>query len=190
MSDEIGRMSEEDKFLGVRTTIEPPEDAGTDADGGEVNVEVVDDRPEVDQRASSGAIGADDGTASDEELAQLGNRAQKRIKKLKWEYHEERRAKEASDRLANEAVNYTQGLQVENQRLLKLVQDSQGALTEQSKSRASASLTIAQENFKRAHESGDSEQITIAQQHLTNAQLAQAYAPAVSQKSSIIGSSR
>jgi hypothetical protein len=65
---------------------------------------------------------------------------------------------------------------------LKLVQDSQGALTEQSKSRASASLTIAQENFKRAHESGDSEQITIAQQHLTNAQLAQAYAPAVSQK--------
>jgi len=182
MSDEIGRMSEEDKFLGVRTTIEPPKDAGTDADDGEVNIEVVDDRPEADQRASSGAIGDDDGTASDEELAQLGNRAQKRIKKLKWEYHEERRAKEASDRLANEAVNYTQGLQVENQRLLKLVQDSQGALTEQSKSRASASLTIAQENFKRAHESGDSEQITIAQQHLTNAQLAQAYAPAVSQK--------
>ena len=182
MSDEIGRMSEEDKFLGVRTTIEPPKDAGTDADDGEVNIEVVDDRPEADQRASSGAIGDDDGTASDEELAQLGNRAQKRIKKLKWEYHEERRAKEASDRLANEAVNYTQGLQVENQRLLKLVQDSQGALTEQSKSRASASLTIAQENFKRAHESGDSEQITVAQQHLTNAQLAQAYAPAVSQK--------
>ena len=182
MSDEIGRMSEEDKFLGVRTTIEPPKDAGTDADDGEVNIEVVDDRPEADQRASSGAVGDDDGTASDEELAQLGNRAQKRIKKLKWEYHEERRAKEASDRLANEAVNYTQGLQVENQRLLKLVQDSQGALTEQSKSRASASLTIAQENFKRAHESGDSEQITIAQQHLTNAQLAQAYAPAVSQK--------
>ena len=182
MSDEIGRMSEEDKFLGVRTTNEPPESAGTYADDGEVNIEVVDDRPEADQRASSGAIGDDDGTASDEELAQLGNRAQKRIKKLKWEYHEERRAKEASDRLANEAVNYTQGLQVENQRLLKLVQDSQGALTEQSKSRASASLVIAQENFKRAHESGDSEQITIAQQHLTNAQLAQAYAPAVSQK--------
>jgi len=182
MSDEIGRMSEEDKFLGVRTTIEPPESADTDADDGEVNIEVVDDRPEADQRASSEAIGDDDGTASDDEVAQLGQRAQKRIKKLKWEYHEERRAKEASDRLANEAVNYTQSMQVENQRLLKLVQDSQGALTEQSKSRASASLVIAQENFKRAHESGDSEQITIAQQHLTNAQLAQAYAPAVSQK--------
>ena len=182
MTDEIGRMSEEDKFLGVRTTIEPPTDADKGADDDEVKVEVVDDRPEEDQRASSEAGTDDDGSASDEELAQLGNRAQKRIKKLKWEYHEERRAKEASDRLANEAVNYTQNLQVENQRLLKLIQDSQDALTAQSKDRADASLTIAQENFKRAHESGDSAQITAAQQHLTNAQLAQAYAPAVSQK--------
>ena len=182
MSDEIGRMSDEDKFLGVRTTIEPPANVDTDADDDEVAIEVVDDRPEEDQRASSEAPGDDDGSASDEEVAQLGNRAQKRIKKLKWEYHEERRAKEASDRLANEAVNYTQNLQVENQRLLKLIQDSQNALTEQSKSRAVASLTIAQENFKRAHESGDSEQIAAAQQQLTNAQLAQAYAPAVSQK--------
>ena len=182
MTDEIGRMSEEDKFLGVRTTIEPPTDAGTNADDGEVEIEVVDDRPEEDQRAFSETAGDDDGSASDEEVAQLGQRAQKRIKKLKWEYHEERRAKESSDRLANEAVNYTQNLQVENQRLLKLVQDSQNALTEQSKNRADVSLTIAQENFKRAHELGDSEQITVAQQQLTNAQLAQAYAPAVSQK--------
>jgi len=148
MSDEIGRMSEEDKFLGVRTTIEPPEDASTDVDDGEVNIEVVDDRPEADQRASSGAMGDDDGTASDEEVAQLGQRAQKRIKKLKWEYHEERRAKEASERLANEAVSYTQSMQVENQRLLKLIQDSQGALTEQSKSRANASLMMPKKTTK------------------------------------------
>ncbi len=182
MADEIVRMSEEDKFLGVRTTIEPPADADTSADGDDISIEVVDDRPEGDQRDPPGTSSDDDGSATDEELAQLGNRAQKRIKKLKWEFHEQRRAKESSDRLANEAVNYTQNLQVENQRLLKLVQDSQDALTEQSKSRAVASLTIAQENFKRAHESGDSEQITVAQQQLTNAQLAQAYAPAVSQK--------
>ena len=182
MSDETGRMSEEDKFLGVKTTIEPPAGADTSADDGEVKIEVVDDRPEEDQRASGAETPEDDGTATDQELSQLGNRAQKRIKKLKWEYHEERRAKESSDRLANEAVNYTQNLQVENQRLLKLVQDSQTALTQQSRDKADASLVIAQENFKRAHESGDSDQITLAQQHLTNAQLAQAYAPAVSQK--------
>ena len=181
MSEETGRMTEEDKFLGVRTTIEPPE-TETSADVGEIDIEVVDDRPEDDQRGIPASKSDDDGSASDEELAQLGNRAQKRIKKLKWEYHEERRAKEASDRLANEAVNYTQSLQTENQRLIRLVQDSQTALTEQAKSRANTSLVLAEENFKKAHESGDSSLITQAQQDLTNAQLAQAYAPSVSQK--------
>jgi hypothetical protein len=182
MSEETGRISEEDKFLGVRTTIEPPSDTETSAQVGEIDVEVVDDRPEDDQRSPAASEGEDGGLATDQELAQLGNRAQKRIKKLKWEYHEERRAKEASDRLANEAVNYTQSLQTENQRLIRLVQDSQTALTEQAKNRASAGLVLAEENFKKAHESGDSGLIAQAQQDLTNAQLAQAYAPSVSQK--------
>jgi len=175
MADEIGRMSEEDKFLGVRTTVDTTKQE-------ELNVEVVDDRPEGDQRAPAIETPEDGGTATDEELSQLGNRAQKRIKKLKWEYHEERRAKEASDKLANEAINYTQGLQTENQRLVQLVQDSQTALTDQAKHRASATLAIAEEAFKQAHDSGDSEQIAKTQKDLTNAQLAQAYAPSVSQK--------
>jgi len=175
MSDETGRISEEDKFLGVRTTIDIPNTE-------ELSVEVVDDRPDEDQRAPAAETSEDDGVANDQELEQLGNRAQKRIKKLKWEYHEERRAKEASAKLANEAISYTQGLQTENQRLVQLVQDSQTALTSQAKSRASATLVLAEEAFKRAHESGDSTQIAKTQQDLTNAQLARAYAPAVSQK--------
>tara|TARA_R110002110_G_scaffold67375_2_gene183784 strand:- start:185 stop:1177 length:993 start_codon:yes stop_codon:yes gene_type:complete len=175
MADEISRMSEEDKFLGVRTTVDTTKPE-------EIGVDVVDDRPLDDQVASSDAVADDDGPASDEELSQLGNRAQKRIKKLKWEYHEERRAKESSNKLANEAISYTQGLQTENQRLVQLVQDSQTALTDQAKHRASATLLVAEEAFKQAHESGDAEQIAKTQKDLTNAQLAQAYAPSVSQK--------
>ena len=180
MSEETGRMSEEDKFLGVRTTIEPPSDTPTQPE--EVDVEVVDDRPEDDQRPSGQTQSADDDIATDAEIAGYGNRAQKRIKKLKWEYHEERRAKEASDRLASEAVNYTQNLQTENQRLLKLVQDSQHALTQHSKYGAEAAFAIAEANFKKAHEGGDSSEIAAAQKAFTNAQLAQASAPAVSEK--------
>jgi hypothetical protein len=182
MSEETGRMSEEDKFLGVRTTIEPPSDTSTSAQVDEIDVEVVDDRPEDDQRPAGEDSGPDDDMATDAEIARYGNRAQKRIKKLKWEYHEERRAKEASDRLANEAVTYTQNLQTENQRLLKLVQNSQHALTQHSKYGAEAALAIAEANFKKAHESGDSDEIATAQKAFTNAQLAQASAPAVSQK--------
>ena len=171
MSEETGRMSEEDKFLGVRTTIEPPE-TKTSADTGEIDVSVVDDRSEEDQKH----------TSDDSELGSYSDNVQKRINKLRKDFHEERRAKEESSRLANEAVNYTQALQTENQRLVKLVQDSQTALTDQSRQRAGAALKIAQENFKNAHESGDAGLIAQAQQDLTNAQLSQAYAPSVSQK--------
>ena len=175
MSEETGRMSEEDKFLGVRTTIEPPQETETSADVGELDIDVVDDRPEEDQAYPSR-------DEDDSELGSYSDKVQKRINKLRKEYHDERRAKEESDRLANEAVSYTQALQTENQRLVKLVQDSQSALTEQSKNRASAGLVIAEQQFKKAHESGDAELIAIAQKNLTNAQLAQAYAPNVSQK--------
>ena len=41
MSEETGRMSEEDKFLGVRTTIEPPSDTTTSAQVDEIDVEVA-----------------------------------------------------------------------------------------------------------------------------------------------------
>ena len=175
MSEETGRMSEEDKFLGVRTTIDPSSETKTSAEAGEIDVDVVDDRPEEDQAYPN----RDDG---DSELGSYSEKVQKRINKLRKDYHEERRAKEESDRLASEAVTYTQSLHTENQRLVKLVQDSQTALTEQSKNRASAGLVIAEQQFKKAHESGDSELIAIAQKNLTNAQLAQAYAPSVSQK--------
>ena len=180
MSDEIGRMSEEDKFLGVRTTIQMPSDTSASAQTDEIDIEVVDDRPENDQRPAGEAASSDDDMATDEEISNYGGRAQKRIKKLKWEFHEERRAKEASDRLAGEAVNYTQNLQTENQRLLKLVQDSQSALNQHSQYGADAALSIAEAKFKQAHESGESDQIIQAQKALTNAQLAQSSAPAVS----------
>jgi len=182
MSDETGRMSEEDKFLGVKTTIVSPSDTSASAQVDEIDVEVVDDRPEDDQRPAGGATSSDDDIATDEEISKYGSRAQKRIKKLKWEFHEERRAKEASERLAGEAVNYTQNLQVENQRLLKLVQDSQSALNQHSKYGAEAAVAIAEANFKEAHESGESDQIAAAQKALTNAQLVQASAPAISDK--------
>ena len=171
MSEETGRISEEDKFLGVRTTIEPPEPESSE----EVSIEVIDDRPEEDQQFASPSDDSD-------ELTEYGSKVQKRINKLKKEYHEERREKEGAVKLSNEAVNYTQQLQVENQRLVQLVQSSQTALTQQAKNRADNQLLLAEKNFKEAHGSGDADNIAEAQKNLTNAQLAQAYAPSVSKK--------
>jgi len=179
MSDETGRMSEEDKFLGIRTTITSPENTSDNSQKElfeEIEVEVVDDTPEKDQ-------GFDVANYDHRgEIKKTKESAQDRISTLTAKFHSERRAKEKAKRLSDEAISYTQGIQTENQRLLRLVQDSQTALTEQSKYGADAALAIANENFKKAHESGDSGQIAAAQQALTNAQLAQASAPGVSQQ--------
>lgn len=184
MSDETGRASNEDRFLGVKTTIEAPTPENADGVQDDLDIEVVDDRPEQDRRPPANASEStpeEDDVATDAEIAQYGKRAHKRIKKLKWEYHEERRAKERQKRLADEAVTYSKTLQTENQRLLKLVQDSQSALNEHSQWGAANALQMAEAQFKAAHESGDSEQIAAAQKALTEAQLREASSGRVSE---------
>ena len=157
MSNEIERMSSEDRFFGVKNTITEPEDAPAPVESDEIEVEVVDDRPLADQvddsRPDADAVSAD--AETDKEIESYGLKAFKRMKKLKWQYHNERRAKETSERLSAEAVSHTKSLQAENQNLLKLVAGSQQALTERSKHGADATLAIARDNFKKAHESGD-----------------------------------
>lgn len=186
MSEETGRMSEEDKFLGVKTAIESSPGDGKTSQGemfDEVEVEVVDDRPQEDRRDPDPTLKTTEGDlATDKEIEAYGKRAYNRMKKLKRQFHEERRAKEGAERLSGEAVNYTQNLQTENQRLLRLVQDTQKALNEHSKYGASATVAMAKENFKKAHESGDTDEIAAAQQALTQAQLAEASAPTVSSR--------
>ena len=168
MSEVTGRMADEERFLGVRTTIEPPAAAAPEQQE-ELDIEVVDDRPADDQRPPASTGSDDDDAATDEEIAQYGKRAQQRIKKLKWEFHEERRAKEKQERMSNEAVNYTQTLQTEK------------ALNQHSKYGAANSLAMAELKFKEAHEGGDSGEIAATQKELTNAQLREASSGNVSQ---------
>lgn len=184
MSDETGRMSSEDKFFGMKTTVGSPESTAVAPEEFEIKIDVVDDRPEQDRREKADASALED-TATDAsidaEIESYGQKASKRMKKLKWKAHEQRRAKEAAEKLSSEAINYTQTLQSENQNLLKLISNSQNALTERSTHGAEAILTIARNNFKSAHESGDADEIAAAQEYLTRAQLNEQQASGVSQ---------
>ena len=57
----------------------------------------------------------------DKEITDYSERAGKRINQLKYEFHEERRAKEASAKEKDEAVRRLKTLMEENQRLQKQV---------------------------------------------------------------------
>ncbi len=89
------QQSQEDKFFGVQTEIknDVPED---------LQVEVIDDTPQEDRRPAKDESASDvpeiDDDTLDKEIADYSERAGKRIAQIKYEYHEERRAKEAATR--------------------------------------------------------------------------------------------
>ena len=69
----------------------------------------------------------------DDEISNYGENVQKRIKQLKYEFHEERRRKEEASRLQEEAVDYARKIHEENQRLKKTLAEGEGVLVEQAK---------------------------------------------------------
>jgi len=140
-------------------------DTGDDDDGFEI--EVVDDTPEEDKGKPRRAEGADPKVPDDDEIQSYSEGVQKRIKQLKFEYHEERRAKEEAARLQEEALKYAQQVQQENQRLLKTLEDGEGVLVNQAKGRVAAELDKAKAAYKAAYETGDPDALIEAQEKLT-----------------------
>ena len=140
-------------------------DTGDDDDGFEI--EVVDDTPEEDRGKPRRAEGADPKVPDDDEIQSYSEGVQKRIKQLKFEYHEERRAKEEAARLQEEALKYAQQIQQENERLRKTLEEGEGVLVNQAKGRVAAELDKAKAAYKAAYETGDPDALIEAQEKLT-----------------------
>ena len=140
-------------------------DTGDDDDGFEI--EVVDDTPEEDKGKPRRAEGADPKVPDDDEIQSYSEGVQKRIKQLKFEYHEERRAKEEAARLQEEALRYAQQIKAENDNLRKTLSEGESVLVNQAKGRVAAELDKAKAAYKAAYESGDPDALLEAQEKLT-----------------------
>jgi len=157
--------SKEDKFLGIKNTVVPEETIE------EFDVEIIDDRPEADRKTPrSDEQKETDQAEIEQEIDGVDERVKKRISKLKYEFHEERRAKEAAEKLREESVNFAKQQAEENRRLSALVQRGENALMQQVKAKAEAQLDQAKRSHMAAHESGDTEQITNATNDMLKAQ--------------------
>ena len=135
-----------------------------DDDGFEI--EVIDDTPEEDRDKPRRAEGAEPNVPDDDEVKSYSEGVQKRIKQLKFEYHEERRAKEEAARLQDEALRYAQQVKQENDRLLKQLQEGESVLVDQAKGRVTAELDKAKAAYKAAYETGDPDALLEAQEKL------------------------
>ena len=87
-AQEVQETSQEEKFFGVKTRIgkkaKDQEEPQSD-----IELEVVDDRPEEDRRPAKKVESKN--SNDDDELENYSEKVQKRINKLRYEQHEERR---------------------------------------------------------------------------------------------------
>ena len=133
-------------------------------------VEIVDDRPQEDRVAKRNEGATTKVEEDDDEAKNYSDKVQKRIKSLKYDYHEERRAKEEASRLQEEALNYAKKLQKENEELRKSLSDGESVLINQAKGRVDAELEKAKKDYKEAYESGDPDKLVDASSELARIQ--------------------
>ena len=166
-SDQEQMTSAEEKFFGVRTQIGKKSNDIVDDDG-QFELEIIDDRAEEDRRPPKAEAASDD--IDDEELSGYSEKVQKRINKLRYEQHEERRKREAAEKMREEAVRVAEQLSRKNQENEALINRGEAALVSQIKQRAELALQEARTSYKKAYEEGDTDNVVGAQERLMRAQ--------------------
>jgi|TARA_R110000744_G_scaffold72606_1_gene145652 hypothetical protein len=151
-----------------------PED-DFDVDGAEgvtdeFEIEIEDDTPEADRGKPRRAEGVKPDIPEDDELEGYSESVKKRISKLKYEFHEERRGRETAERLREEAVKYATSTKTEMDGMRKRLTEGQGAVVSQAKARVETQLESAKANYKKAYEAGDADAMLDAQTSLNDLQ--------------------
>ena len=142
-----------------------------DVSDDDFEVEIADDTPEEDKGRPRRADDAEPDIPDDEELEKHSDSVQKRIKKLKFEYHEERRRKEEAEREREAAVQYAETQKKEAERLRKSLTEGESVLVNEAKARVASEITAAKRAYKEAYEAGDSDAVLEAQMNLSKLQM-------------------
>jgi len=134
----------------------------------DIEVEVVDDTPEQDRDKPRRPEGVEPSIPDDDEIASYSESVQKRIKKLRYDFHEERRSKEEAKRLSDEAIRAAQKLHEDNLMLRRTIEEGEGILINQAKQRLALELQKVKTQYTNAYEIGDAEAIADAQMKMTD----------------------
>lgn len=129
-----------------------------------LEIEIVDDTPEADRGRARRPENVKPDVPDDDEIAKYSQDVQKRMKKLKWEFHEERRKKDEAIRQAEEAANFAKRIYEQNQQLQSTVRGGEKVLVDQAKGRVEAEMAAAKTLYKKAYEEGDTENLIKAQE--------------------------
>jgi hypothetical protein len=162
---------EEETVAEAIESAEAETETETKKEDDDFEIEVVDDTPEEDKGKPRRAENAEPQVPSDDEVEKYSEGVQKRIKQLKFEFHEERRAKEEAARLQEEAVKYAEQIKLENEKLRRTIDEGEDVLVNQAKGRVAAEIDKAKIAYKTAYEAGDSDALIEAQEKLSALQV-------------------
>lgn len=149
------------------------DDIEVDVEGDdELEIEVQDDTPEPDKgKPKAPEVETEIKGADDDDLEGYSDSVKKRINKLKFDQHAERRAKEEAVRLREEAIAYAEKIRKENEELRKAYAEGETVLVGQTKARLESELASARSAYKAAYESGDADAVLAAQEKLLKLQV-------------------
>lgn len=149
------------------------DDIEVDVEGDdELEIEVQDDTPEPDKgKPKAPEVETETKGADDDDLEGYSDSVKKRINKLKFDQHAERRAKEEAVRLREEAISYAEKIRKENEELRKAYAEGETVLVGQTKARLESELASARAAYKSAYESGDADAVLAAQEKLLKLQV-------------------
>jgi hypothetical protein len=134
--------------------------------GSHIDVEIVDDTPEPDRGRPRRQEGAQPDIPEEDEIKKYSADVQKRLNKIKWEFHEERRAKEEAIRQAEEAARFARTIMEQNRSLQNTVRGGEKVLVDQARGRVDAELGAAKAAYKKAYEEGNTEELIKAQEKI------------------------
>jgi hypothetical protein len=137
----------------------------------QLEIVIEDDTPEED-RANSAPMPKDIVEELDnDDLEAYTGEAKQRLLQAKKVYNDERRAKEAAQREAEEASRVAQQLLSENQKLKTKLSAGEQTLHSKYKENINYELEKARAEYKNAYDSGDSDRLVEAQEKLTKVQM-------------------
>jgi hypothetical protein len=161
-------MAEEFQFP---DEIEEQEKKVTEPVDSGIEIEVIDDRPEEDQKNANPLPKEIVEDIENDDLEEYSKEAKQRLLQMKKLINDERREKEQALREQQEAIRVAQTIIEENKKLRGDLTSGEKVLVDNVKVSAARDLEMAKKAYKEAYDSGDSELLVNAQEQLTEAKL-------------------
>jgi hypothetical protein len=136
----------------------------------DIELEIEDDTPPADRNREPLPKNIVEELENDN-LDEYSERVKQRLSQMKKVWHDERRAKEQSDREREEAVRYAQQIAYENKKLKSTLSTGEVEYVRTMHKAVEQELLAAKRDYREAYDSGDTDRIIDAQTKMNDAQM-------------------